>query len=63
MEMVHIMAHKPGRTWSERKSYRPITCLNDIIKVFDGCLYHIMARRTGTIVDPEWLQSHGIDQP
>ena len=38
MEMVHIMAHKPGRNWSERKSFRPITCLNDILKVFDGCL-------------------------
>ena len=63
MEMVHIMAHKPGRTWNERKSFRPITCLNDIMKVFDGCLYHIMARRTGTIADPEWLKSHGIEQP
>ena len=34
---------------------RPITCLNDIIKVFDGCLYYSMARRTGTVVDPECL--------
>eukprot|EP01048_Picozoa_sp_COSAG05_P004290 COSAG05_NODE_225_length_13597_cov_18.878723_11_plen_183_part_00 len=49
---LHVSKQKPGRNWSERKSFRPITCLNDILKVFDGCLYYIMARRTGTIVDP-----------
>ena len=50
--MLQLLIHKPGRPWDARKHYRPITLANDIMKVFDGCLYYMMARETGTIRRP-----------
>eukprot|EP01043_Picozoa_sp_COSAG02_P050619 COSAG02_NODE_5224_length_4527_cov_18.072945_2_plen_132_part_00 len=46
------MCHKDGRTWSERKSFRPISLLNDILKLFDGCLNYVITRETGIIQEP-----------
>lgn len=50
--MLQLLIHKAGRPWDERRHYRPITLANDIMKIFDGCLYYMMARETGTIRQP-----------
>ena len=49
INMVQIMIHKAGRTRNERKSFRPITLMNDIMKIFDLALYYKLGRETGTI--------------
>ena len=47
--LIQVMIHKAGRTRTARKNYRPITLQNDLLKLFDGCLYYMLARETGTI--------------
>ena len=39
LDMYVVFAHKPGRNWKERKSFRPITLMSDLMKIFDRCLY------------------------
>ena len=39
LDMYVVFAHKPGRNWQERKSFRPITLMSDLMKIFDRCLY------------------------
>jgi hypothetical protein len=50
--MLQIMIHKTGRTRDERKSYRPITLMCDLLKIFDLALYYKLGRETGTIREP-----------
>ena len=47
--VLQLMIHKPGKPWTQRKAFRPISLCNDLYKVFDGCLYFYMARETGMI--------------
>ena len=50
--MAQLMIHKAGRTRDERKSYRPITLMNGLMKLFDLALYYKMGRETSTIREP-----------
>ena len=50
--VLQIMIHKAGRAYDDRKNFRPITLLNDLMKLYDGCLYYYLARETGTIREP-----------
>ena len=63
--LIQVMIHKAGRTRSERKNYRPIILQNDLLKLFDGCLYYYMlARETGTIREPvPGRENEGIRPP
>ena len=47
--VMQLMIHKPGKAWTKRSAFRPISLCNDIYKVLDGCLYFYMARETGMI--------------
>eukprot|EP01047_Picozoa_sp_COSAG01_P074918 COSAG01_NODE_12673_length_1701_cov_6.781523_1_plen_269_part_00 len=47
LDMYVVFAHKPGRSWTDRKSFRPITLMNDLMKIFDRCLYHVSALEMG----------------
>lgn len=50
--VLQLMLHKEGRSFNERGNYRPITLLNDLLKLFDGCLYYVLAREMGVIREP-----------
>jgi hypothetical protein len=47
VDMYVVFAHKPGRSWKERKAFRPITLMNDLLKIFDRCLFIVSAQEMG----------------
>jgi hypothetical protein len=47
VDMYVVFAHKPGRSWKERKAFRPITLMNDLLKNFDRCLFIVSAQEMG----------------
>ena len=49
---LQLMIHKPGKGWSKRGDFRPITLCNDLYRCLDACIFYFVARQTGIIQEP-----------